>query len=56
MEIANGLEPLQDDRIHIELINGRFCLSTRAAQPNTRRASILPLRAVGCGCTKAVRS
>ena len=24
MEIANGLEPLQDDRIHIELINGPF--------------------------------
>jgi len=23
-EIANGLEPLQDDRIHIELINGPF--------------------------------
>ena len=24
MEIANGLEPLQDDRVHIELINGPF--------------------------------
>jgi hypothetical protein len=40
IEIANSVEVVQDGRIHIELINGRCCLSTRPRRPNTSRGSI----------------
>jgi hypothetical protein len=32
----NDHEPVQDGRIHIELINGRSCRNIAAARPNTR--------------------
>jgi hypothetical protein len=52
MVIANSVEPVQDGRICIELTS-HSCGSIEAARPNTRRASILPSRAAGCGRTKA---
>jgi hypothetical protein len=38
VEIASTVEPVQDGRLHVELINGPFCSRTRAARPNTARA------------------
>jgi hypothetical protein len=39
MEIASGIEPVQDGRIFIELINGPFLYEHKAARPNTAPAS-----------------
>jgi hypothetical protein len=39
IEIANSVEPVQDGRIHIELINWPFLHERAAAQPSTRPVS-----------------
>jgi hypothetical protein len=49
VEIANAVEAVQDGRIFIELINGRFCRNTRGRRPNTRPALIWRLLAAGYG-------
>ena len=36
LEHAQAFKLVQDGRIYIEKINGRFCLATRARRPNTR--------------------
>jgi hypothetical protein len=40
LEIANSVEAVQDGRIHIEKINGRFLFREHASPANTRPASI----------------
>jgi hypothetical protein len=35
VEIASTVEPAQDGRIFVELINGRSCSRTREAPPST---------------------
>jgi len=56
MEIANSVEPVQDGRIHIELINWPFLHELRGTPAETAQVSSSRSIAVGCGCTKAVRS
>ena len=38
VEIASTIEPVQDGRIYIELINGPFLFAIRAVQRSTARA------------------
>ncbi len=38
VEIANTVEPAQDGRIYVELINGPFLFKEREAQPSMARA------------------
>jgi hypothetical protein len=38
VEIANGPEPLQDDRIHIELINGPFLFEHKGSPAEYKAA------------------
>jgi hypothetical protein len=57
LEIANSVEPVQDGRIHIELISGGPFLSRSAARrPNTGLASTSRSSVAGSGCTRAERS
>ena len=56
MDIANSVEPVQDGRIHIELINWPFLHELRGTPAETAQVSSSRSIAVGCGCTKAVRS
>ena len=53
MEIANSVEPVQDGRIHIELINWPFLQSIKVARPSTKPVSISPSHAAGFGSTRA---
>jgi hypothetical protein len=50
IEIANSVEPAQDGRIFIELINWPFFSEHKGTPPNTRLASIWRLLAAGYGC------
>jgi hypothetical protein len=53
MGIANDIEPVQDGRIFIELINGSLFEHKGRAQPNMAPAQSSRLIAAGSGCTRA---
>ena len=52
LEIANGVETVQDGRIHIEKINGPM-LFTHGASPNTAPVCAMASTRAGFGCTRA---
>jgi hypothetical protein len=52
VEIANGVEALQDGRIYIERVNGRF-LRRAATAISSAPGSNAPLRSAGYGGTRA---
>ena len=47
LEIANSVEEVQDGRIYIEKITGRFCSSRKARRPSRRPVWIWRSRAAG---------
>ena len=51
LEIASTIEPVQDGRIYIELLNGAFFSAMAAALLNTARGLPSRLNGVGCGST-----
>lgn len=53
VEMANGVEVLQDGRIQIDKINGPFLFQLNGTRTNTRQGLIGPLRTVGFACTRA---
>ena len=52
VEIANGVEAVQDGRIYIERVNARFWRLAAAAMTSARGSSA-PSRSAGYGCTRA---
>jgi len=52
IEIANGAEAVQDDRIYIERITRRFSRLVAAARISEHDSSVL-LHSAGCGGTRA---
>jgi hypothetical protein len=52
MEIANSIEPVQDGRIYIELINWPFLHEVRGNE-YTRPVSTSRSNVAGCGSTRA---
>jgi hypothetical protein len=53
MEIANSVEPVQDGRIFIDLLNRPSCSCTRAALQDMAQVSSARLIAAGSGCEAA---
>jgi hypothetical protein len=53
VELAKGIEPVQDGRIHIEKINAQFLYTLKASGPEFAQASSMQSRAVGSNCTRA---
>jgi hypothetical protein len=51
IEIANGVEAVQDGRIHIEKINGPFSMRSKARPLNISPDSNWPSREAGSYCT-----
>jgi hypothetical protein len=56
VEIASGIEPVQDGRIYIERSTAPSCISSKARQRSTRPALIAQLPTAGYGCTRAGRT
>jgi hypothetical protein len=51
LEIASTIEPVQDGRIYIELLNGAF-LFGHGGSPAEYGAGLSRLNGVGCGSTR----
>lgn len=56
VEIASTVEPVQDGRIHVELINGPFPFKDKGSPAEYGAGMKLALGAAGWRCTKAVPS
>ncbi|WP_349253799.1 hypothetical protein [Bradyrhizobium sp. CB2312] len=53
IEIARGIEAVQDGRIHIEKINAPFLYTVKPPGPSSAPPSSSPSRRVGSKCTRA---
>ena len=53
VELANAVEPVQDERIYIEKINGPFLYQLKGTPAEYKAAPERAIANVGYGCTRA---
>ena len=53
IELANAFEPVQDGRIHIELINAPFLYHLKGTPAEYKAGLEVPLPTAGSGCMRA---